>query len=108
VHALWDAGRQDPHGRARHLVLPELSAPLAEAANNGDDAAADGIQDENADQQECEDHQGRAALAVAVSACDRHCGNADEKRNGEERSAGLGEPKPVTQPPPIASGSSHA
>jgi hypothetical protein len=43
-----------------------------------------------------------------VSACDHHLDNGDEKRTGEEHSAGLGEPKPATEPPPVASESSHA
>ena len=48
-----------------------------EAANNSDDCPADGIQRDHADQQECEHHQGCAALAGAVSPCDRNSGNAD-------------------------------
>jgi hypothetical protein len=79
-----------------------------ETANNSDDSPADGIQGDHADQQECEHHQGGAALTVAVSPCDHNSGNADQKCNGEEHSAGLGEPKPVTQPSPIASESRHA
>jgi hypothetical protein len=43
-----------------------------------------------------------------VSARHHNPGNADKKRNGEEHSAGPGEPKPVTEPPPIASESRHA
>ena len=79
-----------------------------ETANNGDDSPADGIQGDHADQQECEHHQGGAALTVAVSSCDHNSRNADQKCNGEEHSAGLGEPKPVTEPSPIASESRHA
>ena len=41
-----------------------------ETANNSDDSPADGIQRDHADQQECEHHQGCAALPVAVSPCD--------------------------------------
>ena len=74
-----------------------------ETANNSDDSPADGIQGDHADQQECEHHQGGAALTVAVSPRDHHCANADQKCKGEEHSAGLGEPKPVTEPAPIAS-----
>jgi hypothetical protein len=48
-----------------------------EAANNGDDSPADGIQGDHAAQQECEHHQRRAALPVAVSPCDRNSGSAD-------------------------------
>ena len=79
-----------------------------ETANNSDDSPADGIQGDHADQQECEHHQGGAALTVAVSPCDHNSGNADQKCNGEEHSAGPGEPKPVTEPSPIASESRHA
>ena len=79
-----------------------------EAADSSDDSPADGIQSDHADQQESEHHQGCAALPVAVSPCDRNCGNAGYKRNREEHSAGLGEPKPVTEPSPIASESHHA
>ena len=79
-----------------------------EAANNGDDSPSDGIQGDHADQQECEHHQGCAALPVAVSPCDRNFGNAGQKRNGEEHSARLGEPKPLAEPSPIASESRHA
>ena len=48
-----------------------------ETANKSDDSPADGIQGDHADQQECEHHQGCAALPVAVSACDHNPGNAD-------------------------------
>jgi hypothetical protein len=48
-----------------------------ETANKSDDSAADGVQGDHADQQECEHHQGCAALPVAVSACDYNPGNAD-------------------------------
>jgi hypothetical protein len=77
-------------------------------ANNSNDSPADGIQGDHAGQQECEHHERGATLAVAVSPCDHHFGNADQKRNGEEHPAGLGQPKPVTEPPPIASESRHA
>jgi hypothetical protein len=48
-----------------------------ETTNKRDDSAADGVQGDHADQQECEHHQGCAALPVAVSACDHNLGNAD-------------------------------
>ena len=79
-----------------------------ETANNSDDSPANGIQGDHAGQQEGEHHQGGAALTRAVSPCDRNSGNADQKCNGKEHSAGLGEPKPVTEPSPIASGPRHA
>jgi hypothetical protein len=48
-----------------------------ETANNGDGSPADGIQDDHADQQECQHHQGCAALTVAVKPSDNHFGTAD-------------------------------
>ncbi len=78
-----------------------------ETAYNSDDSRADGIQGDHADQ-ECEHHQGGAALTVAVSAWDHNSGHADQKCNGEGHSAGPREPKPVTEPSPIASESRHA
>jgi hypothetical protein len=78
-----------------------------ETANNSDDSPADGIQGDDADQQECEHHQRGAALTVAMSPCDHHSGNADQKRNGEKHSAGVREPKPVTEQAPIAAESRH-
>ena len=48
-----------------------------EATNNSDDSPADGIQRDDAGQQECEHHQGCAALPCTVSPCDRYSGNAD-------------------------------
>ena len=48
-----------------------------QTANNSDDSPADRIQGDHADQQECEHHQGSAALTVAVSPCDHNSGNAD-------------------------------
>jgi hypothetical protein len=88
----------------------ELREPtaLGEAANQSDDSATDGIQGDHADQQECEHHQGRASLPVTMSACHDHLDNGDQKRDGEKHSAGLGEPKPVPEPRPIAAESRHA
>ena len=79
-----------------------------QTANNSDDSPADRIHGDHAGQQECEHHQGSAALTVAVSPCDHNRGHADQKGNGEQHSAGLRESKPVTEPPPIASESRHA
>jgi len=88
--------------------MPPEPTVQDETANKSDDFAADGVQGDHADQQESEDHQGGAALTVAVSPCDHDSDNAGQKCNGEEHSAGLGEPEPVTEPSPIASGSRHA
>jgi hypothetical protein len=48
-----------------------------ETANNCDDSPADGIQGDDADQQECEHHEGGATLPVAVSPREDNSGNAD-------------------------------
>ena len=77
-----------------------------ETANNGDDSPADGIQGDHATNKSANTTRG-AALTVAVSSCDHNSGNADQKCSGEQHSAGLGEPKPVTEPSPIASESRH-
>jgi hypothetical protein len=66
-----------------------------DTANNSDDSPADRIQGEHADQQECEHHEGSATLTVAVRPCDDNSGNADEKCNGEQHSAGLRESRPA-------------
>jgi len=63
-----------------------------EAADSSDDSSADGVQRDHADQQECEHHEGCAALPITVSPCDHHSRNTDEERDGKEHSAGLGEP----------------
>ena len=78
-----------------------------EAANNQDKSPTHRVQRDHAGQQEPEHHHGRTAFAVAVNACDCHFGNADQKRHGEQHSAGLREPKPVAQPSPVASESRH-
>ena len=93
--------------RERSGTAPEPTVQ-DEAANNSDDSPSDDIQGNHADQHECEHDQGCAALPVAVSPCDRDFGNAGQKSNGEEHSAGLGEPKPLAEPSPIASESRHA
>ena len=68
------------------------------AANNSDDSAADGIQCDDANQQEREHHEGCTPLPVAAGPRDRNAGNADEKRTGEQHASGLGEPKPAAEP----------
>ena len=88
-------------------MTPEPTAQ-DETANDNGDSPADGIKRDHADQQEREHHQGCAALPGAVTPCDHNSGKTDQKRNGEEHAAGLGEPKPVTEPSPIASESRHA
>jgi len=80
---------------------------VQDEAEDSDDSAADGIQGDDADQQECQHHEWSTALPGASSPFNCHFGNADEKRKREEHSSGLREPKPVTEPFPIASESRH-
>ena len=49
-----------------------------ETANNSDDSPAESVKGHHADQQECQYHEGCAALPVALSPCDNHFGTADE------------------------------
>jgi hypothetical protein len=84
------------------------SGRLAKTANDGDDATADGVQGDHTGQQERKHDERCAPFARALNVGDHHRGDADEKRPGEEHPAGLGEPKPTTEPAPIASESSHA
>ena len=79
-----------------------------ETASKSHDSAAGRVQGDHAGQQECEHDQRCAALPVPVSACEHNLRNPDEKGSGEDHSAGPGEPKPVTEPPPIASELRHA
>jgi len=62
--------------RERSGTTPE-PAVHDETTNNSEDSPSDGIQGDHADQQECEHHQGCAALPGAVSPCDRNFGDAD-------------------------------
>jgi hypothetical protein len=87
--------------------MTSVSAVQDATANKSDDSAPHGVQRDHAGQQEGEHDERRAALPGAVNACDKNLADADEKRDGEEHSAGLGEPKPVTEPPPIAAESRH-
>jgi hypothetical protein len=92
----------------RRLLQTPEPAVQNETANDSDDSPADSIEGDQGGQHECQDDERCATLTVAVSTCDHHLGDADEKRNGEQHSAGLGESKPVTEPSPIASEPRHA
>jgi hypothetical protein len=50
---------------------------VQDEAENSDDSPADGIEGDYAGQQECQHHQGCAALPVAVCPCGPNYGNAD-------------------------------
>ena len=88
-------------------MTPEPKAQ-DETATNSDDSPADGIGGDHGGQHECQDDEGCAALPVATSLSEHNPGVADEKRGGEERSAGVREPKRLTEPSPIASDASLA
>ena len=72
-------------------------------AKGDEDSPTQGVQGDHADQHQREYNHGRAALAGAVGPCVDNRGDDDEKRDGEEDSAGLGERKPVPEPSPVAS-----
>ena len=88
-------------------MTPELT-PHDETANNSDDSAADGIEGDHAGQHECQHNGGRATLPVALGASEHDSRDAEENCDGEDRAAGLREPKPMAEPSPIRSESSHA
>ena len=88
-------------------MTPELT-PHNETANNSDDSAADGIEGHHAGYYECQHDERCTALPVAVSPSEHDSGAACEQCGGEDHAAGLREPKPLTEPSPIASESSHA
>ena len=89
-------------------MTPERSA-RDETACNTDDSTADGIEGNHTGQHERQDDRrvrhppGRLGRVRT-----RFPATAEENCGGEERSAGLREPKPMAEPSPIASDSSHA
>ena len=87
-------------------MTPEPTAE-DETANNCDDSPSDRIEGDHAGQHEGQDDQGCAALPVAVSPAQHDPRAADQQRGGEEHSARLREPKPLTEPAPVASEASH-
>jgi hypothetical protein len=86
------------------------SEPTAqdETACNSDDSTADGIECNHTGQHERQDDGGCTTLPVTLGASEHDCRDAEKKCGGEERSAGLREPKPTAEPSPIASQQSHA
>ena len=84
-------------------------APAArdETACNSDDSTADGIEGNHTRQHERQDDGGSATLPVALGAYEHDFRDAEENCDGEERSAGLREPKPMAEPSPIGSYQSH-
>ena len=88
-------------------MAPEPTA-RGETACNSDDSTADGIEGDHTGQNERQDDSGSATLPVALGAYEHDCRDAEENCDGEERSAGLREPKPMAEPSPIASQQSHA
>jgi hypothetical protein len=88
-------------------MTPEPTA-RDETACNSDHSTADGIEGNHTGQHERQDDGGSATLPVALGAYEHDFRDAEENYNGEERSAGLREPKPMAEPSPIASQQSHA
>ena len=79
-----------------------------ETANNSDESPADGIEGNHTGQHECQDNAGCATLPVALGAYEDDFRDPEEERCGEQRSAGLREPKPTAEPSPIAWQQRHA
>jgi hypothetical protein len=79
-----------------------------ETTCNSDDSTADGIEGNHTGQHERQEDGGSATLPVALGAHEHDFRDAEENYDGEERSAGLREPKPMAEPSPIASQQSHA
>jgi len=88
-------------------MTPEPTA-RDETACNSDHSTADGIEGNHTGQHERQDDGGSATLPVALGASVHDLPDAEENYDGEERSAGLREPKPMAEPSPIASQQSHA
>jgi hypothetical protein len=84
------------------------SEPTGQTTYNSDGSPADGSQGDHAEQHQCEHHHGCTALPIAVGPCVHKSGDADQKSNREEDSAGPGEPEPMPEPSPIASDSRDA
>lgn len=88
-------------------MTPEPTAQ-GETACNSDDSTADGIEGNHTGQHERQDNAGCATLPVALGAYEDDFRDPEEERCGEQRSAGLREPKPTAEPSPIASQQRHA
>jgi hypothetical protein len=79
-----------------------------EPARNSYDSTSDGIDGDHTGQHERQDDGWCATLPVALGAYEHDFRDAEEKRDGEEGSAGLRESKPTAEPSPIASQQTHA
>jgi hypothetical protein len=79
-----------------------------ETACNSDDSTADSIEGNHTGQHKRQDDGGSATLPVALGAYEHDLRDAEENCAGEERSAGLREPKPMAEPSPITSQQRHA
>ena len=84
------------------------SAARDETAPNDDDSTSDCIEGNHTGQHERQDDGGSATLPVALGANEHDLRDTQENHDGEERSTGLREPKPMAEPSPIASKQSHA
>ncbi len=88
-------------------MTPEPTAQ-GETACNSDDSTADGIEGNHTGQHERQDNAGCATLPVALGAYEDDFRDPEEERCGEQRSAGVREPKPTAEPSPTASQQRHA
>jgi hypothetical protein len=113
-HECGDSGELEHRRSQRHPSRMTVSSGMApgptardETACNSDDSTADGIEGNHTRQHERQDDGGSATLPVALGAYEQDFCDAEENCDGEERSAGLREAKPRSEPPPIASQQSH-
>jgi len=82
--------------------------PQDEAANNSDASLGDRIENDHDGHHDRQHDEGCAALPCAVSPCEHNGGASCQHCDGEDHAAGLGEPKALTEPAPVASKSDHA
>ena len=82
--------------------------PQDEAANNSDASLGGRIENDHDGHHDRQYDEGCAALPCAVSPCEHNGGASCQHCDGEDHAAGLREPKPLTEPSPIASDSRHA
>ena len=94
--------------RQRRVLRTPGPAARDETACNSDDSTADGIEGNHTGQHERQDNARRATLTVAMGAYEDDFRDPEEERRGEQRSAGLREPKPTAEPSPITSQQRHS
>ena len=82
--------------------------PHDETATDADSSPGNRIESDHARRQHRQYNEGRTALPGAVSPREQNRGTPDQQCDGEDHAAGLREPKPPTEPTPVASKRNHA